>query len=35
MVIIGNGGINEGEFYEGLNMVLVCKWLFVIVVMNN
>ncbi len=35
MVTIGNGGTNEGEFHEGLNMASVRKWPLVTVVMNN
>ncbi|WP_429991177.1 thiamine pyrophosphate-dependent enzyme, partial [Mycoplasmopsis bovis] len=32
-VTIGNGGTNEGEFHEGLNMASVRKWPLVTVVM--
>ncbi|WP_235732232.1 thiamine pyrophosphate-dependent enzyme [Mycoplasmopsis primatum] len=35
LTTIGNGGTNEGEFHEGLNMASVRNWPLVMVVMNN
>ncbi|MBZ4195253.1 thiamine pyrophosphate-dependent dehydrogenase E1 component subunit alpha [Mycoplasma tauri] len=33
--IIGNGGTNEGEFHEGINLASVRNWPLAIVIMNN
>lgn len=35
MVTIGNGGTNEGEFHEGLNMSSVRNWPVVVAAINN